>query len=312
MELRTLRYFVAVAQELNITRAAEKLNMSQPPLSIQIRQLEQELGVSLFVRGKRNLRLTEEGSLLLRRASQILDLTDKTCQELASQKEEMAGTIYLGMVEGRAPYLSAQWIRTFQAQYPLVRYSLWNGSGDEVLERLHKGLADLAVIAAPYDNEHLEGFTVGREPWVAILPKAHPLAQRKETYIPLPLLVGQPLIVPTRKSRVEAIHTWFGTIGAQPDILCEMSNYVDAVALAEQGVGISIFPQTTCTPNRLITAKVITQPPRHAEYVLVWNRGQQLSRLSQAFIHHVQAWLETQPQDPLPTGSDFGEESRLL
>ena len=194
MELRTLHYFTVVAQELNITKAAEVLNMSQPPLSTQIHQLEQELGVPLFIRGKRRLRLTEEGSLLLRRATQILDLTDMTRQELASQSKGMGGTIYLAMVEGRAPYLCAQWIAGFRAQYPLVRYSLWNGSGDEVLERLHKGLADLAIIAAPYDTEHLEGFSVGRGSPSS--PKTTLWPIRKELKFPLPSWWDSPSLYP--------------------------------------------------------------------------------------------------------------------
>ena len=164
MELRTLHYFTVVAQELNITRAAEKLSMSQPPLSNQIKTLEEELGVQLFIRGKRHLELTEEGTLLLRRAVQIQELADKTRQEISSLREGMTGIIYLSMVEGRAPFLAAQWIAGFREKFPLVRYNLWNGSSDDVLDRLRKGLADLAIIAAPYDTEHLEGFPVGREP----------------------------------------------------------------------------------------------------------------------------------------------------
>ena len=292
MELRTLRYFITVAQELNITRAAEKLNMSQPPLSNQIRGLEEELGVRLFIRGKRRLTLTDEGSLLLRRAVQLLDLADKTRQELATMKDGVSGTICLGMVEGRAPYLSARWIAGFREEFPLVRYSLWNGSSDDVLDRLHKGLADLAVIAAPYDTEHLEGFSVGREPWVAVISRNHPLARQPGDQLPLSALVGQPLIVPSRKSRIEAIRDWFGEIGAEPDILCEMSHYVDAVALAEQNVGVSIFPQTAYTPNDLVVSKVITQPARQAEYVLVWSKEQRPSGLVQAFIDYVQDFLE--------------------
>lgn len=292
MELRTLRYFITVAQELNITRAAEKLNMSQPPLSNQIRGLEEELGVRLFIRGKRRLTLTDEGSLLLRRAVQLLELADKTRQELTTMKDGVSGTICLGMVEGRAPYLSARWIAGFREEFPQVRYSLWNGSSDDVLDRLHKGLADLAVIAAPYDTEHLKGFSVGREPWVAVISRNHPLARQPGDQLPLSALVGQPLIVPSRKFRIEAIRDWFGQIGAEPDILCEMSNYVDAVALAEQNVGVSIFPQTTYTPNDLVVSKVITPPARQAEYVLVWSKEQRPSGLVQTFIDYVQDFLE--------------------
>lgn len=288
MELRTLHYFTVVAQELNITRAAEKLNMSQPPLSNQIKALEEELGVQLFIRGKRRLELTEEGGLLLRRAVQIQELADKTRQEIASLREGMTGVIYLSMVEGRAPFLAARWIAGFREEFPLVRYNLWNGSSDDVLDRLHKGLADLAVIAAPYDTEHLEGFSVGREPWIAMLHPDHPLAQPIGDTIPLSSLVGEPLIVPSRKSRVDAIRRWFGEVGAEPHILCEMSNYMDAAALTSQGVGISIFPQTVDVSNGLVVSKVVIQPSRQVEYILVWNRGQPPSGLTREFIHFVQ------------------------
>lgn len=288
MELRTLHYFTVVAQELNITRAAEKLNMSQPPLSNQIKALEEELGVQLFIRGKRRLELTEEGGLLLRRAVQIQELADKTRQEIASLREGMTGVIYLSMVEGRAPFLAARWIAGFREEFPLVRYNLWNGSSDDVLDRLHKGLADLAVIAAPYDTEHLEGFPVGREPWIAMLHPDHPLAQTVGDTIPLSSLAGEPLIVPSRKSRVDAIRRWFGEVGAEPHILCEMSNYMDAAALTSQGVGISIFPQTVDVSNGLVVSKVVIQPSRQVEYILVWNRGQPPSGLTREFIHFVQ------------------------
>ena len=291
MELRTLHYFTVVARELNITRAAEKLNMSQPPLSNQIKALEGELGVQLFIRSKRHLELTEEGALLLRRAVQMQELADKTRQEIASLREGMTGTVYLSMVEGRAPFLAAQWIAGFREEFPLVRYNLWNGSSDDVLDRLRKGLADLAVIAAPYDSEHLEGFPVGREPWAAMLHPDHPLAKEPGD-IPLSSLVGEPLIVPSRKSRVEAIRRWFGEIGAEPQILCEMSNYMDAVALTSQGVGVSIFPQTVGVSNGLVVSKAVTRPARQAEYILVWNKGQAPTGLTREFIHYVQDCLE--------------------
>ena len=292
MELRTLHYFTVVAQELNITRAAEKLNMSQPPLSNQIKALEEELGVQLFIRGKRHLELTEEGGLLLRRAVQIQELADKTRQEIASLREGMTGVIYLSMVEGRAPFLAARWIAGFREEFPLVRYNLWNGSSDDVLDRLHKGLADLAVIAAPYDTEHLEGFPVGREPWIAMLHPDHPLAQPIGDTIPLSSLVGEPLIVPSRKSRVDAIRRWFGEVGAEPHILCEMSNYMDAAALTSQGVGISIFPQTVDVSNGLVVSKVVTRPSRQVEYILVWNKGHAPSGLTREFIRYVRDYLE--------------------
>jgi len=297
MDLRTLRYFVVTAEELNITHAAERLSISQPPLSNQIKALEEELGVVLFIRGKRRLKLTEAGALLYRRAVQLLELAERTRQEIGSM-EGLSGTLNFGLVEGRAPFLLARWIAGFQEEFPNVRYCLWNGSGDDVLDRVYHGLADLAVVAAPYDTEHLEGFPVGREPWVAILSRSNPLAQEPGEFLPLKKLVGQPLIVPSRASRINAIIRWFEEIGAEPTILCEMSNYLDAEALAEQDVGVCIFPQTTYTPNNLLVKKVITQSERQVEYALVWNKRQHNSELVTEFINYVRDCLDEETRAP--------------
>lgn len=291
MDLRSLRYFVTVAEELNITRAAERLNISQPPLSNQIKSLEEELGAQLFIRGKRRLKLTEAGSLLYRRAVQLLELADRTRQEIGSM-DGLSGCINVSLVEGRAPYLLSRWIAGFRGEFPQVKFRLWNGSGDEVLERLYRGLADLAVVAAPYDTEQLEGFPVGREPWVAVLPKNHPLASEPGAFIPLEKLKDEPLIVPSRQSRITAIRSWFEELDAEPNIVCELANYMDAVALAEQEVGICIYPQTTYTKNELLVKKIITQTARQVEYVLVWTKSQHNSELVQEFINFVQDSLE--------------------
>ena len=299
MDLRSLKYFTVVAQELNITRAAEKLNMSQPPLSNQLKALEEELGVTLLIRGKRHLQLTEAGNLLLRRANQMLELADKTRQELADLKDGLSGTISIGIVEGRAPFLVSRWISGFREEFPRIQYSLWNGSSDDVLDRLYRGLVDIAVIAAPYDTEHLEGFQVGREPWVAIIPAGHPLAKAEGKQVPLSSLAGEPLIVPSRKSRVDAIRKWFREIGEEPNIICEMSNYLDAVALSERGVGISIFPQTTYTPNALLVTKVITDSERQVEYVLVHSKQLLPSPLINEFLNFVHDSIEEDSRKPL-------------
>ncbi len=274
MDFRTLQYFTVVAQELNFTRAAEKLNMSQPPLSNQIKGLEEDLGVQLFIRGKRHLQLTEAGSLLLHRSNQMLALADKTRSDLAHMENGLSGTISLGMVEGRAPYIASRWIAGFSEEFPMVRYQMWNGSSDDVLE------------------EHLDSIVIGKEPWIAIIPKNHPLAVREGTTVKLAELADYPLISPRRNSRIEAIRKWFEGIGKEPNIVCEMSNYLDAVALSEQNVGISIFPQTTYTPNPHVVSKVITDPAKIVEYLLVWPRDQRPSVLVQEFISYVRDFME--------------------
>ena len=299
MDLRSLHYFTVVAEELNITRAAERLNMSQPPLSSQIKNLEEELGAQLFIRGKRHLTMTEAGALLYRRARQLLELSEQTQQEIRSM-EGLAGDLNISLVEGRGPYLLARWIAGFRAEYPQVAVHLWNGSGDEVIERVHRGLADLALVAAPYNAELLDGFSVGREPWVAMMSKDHPLAAEEGDLLPLEKLVDQPLFIPNRRSRAEALRAWFGEIGREPCIAGDLSNYIDAVALAEQNAGVCICPITTCTQHDLVVKRIITGSARQIEYALVWTRGTHLSEPAEEFINFVRDCMEAERRGTQP------------
>ena len=299
MDLRSLRYFVTVVEELNITRAAEKLNMSQPPLSNQMKGLEEELGTQLFIRGKRHLTLTEAGAVLYRRAQQLLELSEQTQEEIRSL-EGLSGKLNIGLVEGRAPYLLSRWISGFRMEFPQVSFNLWNGSGDDVLDRLHHGMADLALVAAPYNTELLDGFPVAREPWTAIMSVRHPLAQEEGDCLPLKKLAGQPLFIPSRRSRIEAVRSWFREVGEEPVIAGELSSHIDAVALAEQNVGICIFPMTTYNDSDLVVKKVIVESERQIEYVLLWNRNHQQKELAQEFVNFVQDCLEEEQKGNVP------------
>ena len=148
MELRHIRYFKAVAEEKNFTRAAEKLAIAQPPLSRQIQDLEDELGTKLFERSPHKVKLTEEGELFLQYASQILDLVNRSEEEVRIRKEGLQGTLYIASVEGCGPHLFAHWISEFQKLHPHVQYILWNGNTDDVNNRVAKGLCEVAMITA--------------------------------------------------------------------------------------------------------------------------------------------------------------------
>lgn len=287
MDLRTLRYFVTVAEELNITKAADKLSMSQPPLSFQMKALEKELETELFIRGKRHLQLTESGRLLYRHAKEILNLAEKTSSEIRSMNNGISGTISIGLVEGSAPNIAASWIAEFMKRYPGISFRIMDGNSDELIEKLRSGLVNLAVITSPCDQTLLNSFKVGQEKMHAFMSSENPLAKIPGNTICLSDLKDQPLIVPSRQAIVDMIYKWFKEIKAEPKIVCKMDNYLDVAALAGKNIGISIFPKTSYIFNPQIITKEITESERIIEYLFVWLKGKPLPSIDETFIDYV-------------------------
>ena len=219
MELRHIRYFLAVAQEGSMTKAAEKLMIAQPPLSRQIRDLEEELGTPLFVRKSRGLSLTEAGNRFMNYASRIDSLAKASAEEIREMKKGLSGTVFLGTVEGCAPRLLAEWVTAFHMKYPLVDFNIWNGSSDDVVNRVNSGLCDMGIITAPFDEEGLEGIPVHTEPWIAMIPAGHPLAKKKGPSVKIEDLAPYELIIPSRQSRKKEIEGWFAQVQKEPKII---------------------------------------------------------------------------------------------
>ena len=289
MDIRTLSYFITIAEELNITKAAEKLCMSQPPLSSQMKALEDELDTVLFIRGKRHLQLTESGKLLYRHAKEIISLVNKTSEEIRAMGKGMRGKIAIGLVEGSAPNIASSWIETFLSDYSNVEFSVVDGNSDELIAKLRSGLIDMAVITAPCDNTLLNSFKVGQEKMTAFMSKDNPLAKLPGDTIDLIELKDKPLIIPSREAMNRMITKWFKEVHAEPKIVCRMDNYLDVAALAGRNIGISIFPKTSYILNQQIVAKEIINPERYVEYLFVWLKNKPLSLLDEAFIDHVKA-----------------------
>ena len=290
MDIRTLSYFVTVAEELNITRAATKLCISQPPLSAQIHALEKELNTTLFIRGKRYLQLTESGKLLYRHAKEILLLANKAKNDVKALNNGMSGTIYIGLVEGSAPNIAAKWIETFYNKNKNVHFNISDGNSDELIRKLRSGLINLAVITAPCDNTLLNSFSVGSERMTAFMSVNNPLASLPGNTIDLSLLKDQALIVPSRDSVNIMINKWFKEIGAKPNIICKMDNYLDVAALSGHNIGISLFPKTSYISNKDIIVKEVVNPERNIEYLFVWLKGKPLSLIDEAVIDHVKTY----------------------
>ncbi|HOO27157.1 MAG TPA: LysR family transcriptional regulator substrate-binding protein, partial [Lachnospiraceae bacterium] len=173
--------------------------------------------------------------------------------------------------------------------YPRVKYSIWNGNSDDVIDRLMNGLCDLAVIMEPYNAEGLNALSVYKEPWVAVIPAKHPLAKQKGTTVALQSLAFEELILPSRKSRVAEILSWFDNMEASPVIRCEMAHMMNVYNLTQRNVGIAIFPASISEipVNDNFVIKEITEPSFTASYVLVWNKAHTLSPLAERFMHMV-------------------------
>ena len=287
MDIKTLRYFVVVAEELNITKASKILMMSQPPLSNQIKHLEEELNTTLCIRGKRHLGLTEEGKYLYQKAKDIIYLNDKTTNEILLMNKGLSGTISIGLVEGMAPDIAAEWISDFLIKNPNVRFRILDGNSDDLIEKMRAGLISLAVITSPYDQILLNSFKVGEEKIVALINKDHPLAKLENNIIKIEDLKDEKIIVPSRKVHVDTIRKWFKKIHIDPNIVCEMDNYLDAAAMANRGVGISIFPKTGYITNNNLCLKEIEGNDKKIDYLFVWRKGHQLSTLEENFIDSI-------------------------
>ena len=288
MELRHIRYFLAVAQEKNFTRAAEKLCIAQPPLSRQMKDLEEELGAELFIRKARGLQLTEAGKHFYEYATQILDLTEKSTAEIKNLEKGLQGTLYVASVEGCAPSLVSKWIAGFHELYPNVQFSIWNGNSDDVLARVQNGLDDIGIIVAPYNPEGFKGLVVAKEPWVAMIPPGHPLIKETKDVVPLKKLAPYDLVVPSRASRVSEIEEWFKGINEKPRIIGRMAHVLNAYELALSNVGITIYPAAAGKyAHSDIGIRKIVEPEITASYVMIHSADRQLSVVASEFWDYV-------------------------
>ena len=199
MELRVLEYYLMVAREENITKAAELLHITQPTLYRQLAQMEEELGVRLFTRGKHSITLTEDGMLLKRRAQEIVDLADKTRRDLKHAEQDLIGKISIGSGEIKSMRVLADWIAKFHCQHPKVTFDIYSGTADEIKEQLEKGLMDSGLLAEPVDVAKYMFIRLPEKVrWGVIVRKDSPIAEKE--YVTAKNLADIPLLVSKRSS----------------------------------------------------------------------------------------------------------------
>ena len=299
MELRHIRYFMAVAEEMSFTKAAEKLSIAQPPLSRQIKDLEEELGAKLFDRGPHSMSLTDEGMVFKQYAARILELEGRSKDDISGMSQELHGRIYIATVEGYGPHLLAQWIAGFHREHPQVQFDLWTGTTDEISNRLRKGLCDLAIVMEPFSDPTVIAEKVHTEPWAAIIPKDDPLAKKKGNRIKPEELSDRELIIPSRASRSDEFRKWMPDPEKPLRVVCRVAHLINVRELARAGVGIVIFPLAKGVINEDdgIIVKEIDHPDARASYLLIRSGERPLSLAAGEFLDHIENTVGKREKD---------------
>lgn len=283
MELRQLRYFLAIAEERQITAAAQRLHIAQPPLSYQLRQLEEELGVTLVKRGPRYITLTGAGELLRKKAEQILSLSDSAENEVSNYGKGMRGTLSIGTISSSGGILPDSRTLQFAKQYPGIRFEIHEGNTYTVLEMLEKGVAELGIVRTPFQHKMLNYRYTPQEPMMAVMTRDN-LYGKEEKRIKLTELAKAPIILYRRFDFL--VGEAFAKAGVEPFIFCRNDDARTTVQWARAGLGVGLVPKSALLVSE--TDNLVTKEIDCRELVtkmaVIWMKNRYLSVLGDKFI----------------------------
>ena len=290
MEIRVLRYFLEVAREGNITRSAAYLHISQPTLSRQLKELEEELGKKLFVRSNYSVKLTEEGMLLRKRAEDILDMVDKTTEEFKALDEINGGDIRIGCAESDGIKYVARAAKKLHRRYPNIRYHIYSSGTEAVNERLDRGLLDFAVIVQEVDLSRYNYLRLPvQDAWGVLMRKDDPLAQRET--IQAGDLRNLPLIC-SRQALEEEMVKWFGDVLEKLNIVATSDLMYNASILTREGLGYTIGFQNlvdTGADSELCVRPL--EPPLASPMYLIWKKYQVFTPVASLLLEELKGQI---------------------
>lgn len=293
MDLKSLRYFLAIAEEGSISAAAESLNLSQPNISRQMTLLEKELGAKLFERGSRRIVLTEEGTLLRRRAVEILQLADTAVTEIGSAGKDVIGTVRIGCGETDAMRVVARAIRRFSETHPMVRFELHSGNAEDVSDLLERGLVDFGVLIEPTDKTRYDYLSFPTDiRWGALVRRDDPLARM---YGASPSdISGRRVIVSRQNMAANGISGWMGPDFPEPDVVATYNLLFNASLLVSEGVGIALCLEgivNTSGDSDLVF--VPFEPELRVGMSLVWKKNSVQGRAQRLFLDGLREFFGT-------------------
>ena len=290
MELRLLRYFLTVAKEQSFTKAAEQLHITQPTLSRQMAAFEEELGITLFVRNGKKISLTEEGILLKRRALEILDLEERTLEDLQGKEDVVEGSITIGCGEFAAVETLAQICKVYKEKYPLVQIALHTATADTVYGMMNKGLVDIGLFLEPVDTAGLDYIRItNSDHWCVGMRPEDPLARKK--FIKKEDLIGKPLILPERIGVQSELANWFGKDFSKLHISFTSNLGTNAGVMAANGLGypVSIEGAAKYWREDILVQRRI-YPEITTSTVIAWRRNIPYSQAVSKMIEEIHAF----------------------
>lgn len=293
MEIRVLRYFLEIARAGNMSRAAETLHVSQPTLSKQMKDLEQELGRKLFRRGSTSLSLTDEGMLLRKRAEDILDMVDKTEDEFKALDDITGGDVQIGCAESYQIKYLAKTIQIFKKKYPLFRYHLTSGNTEQVVERLDRGLIDFAVIAEPPNLSKYNYLEVpGTDRWGLVMKREDPLAKKES--ICIDDLMGLPLICSAQGMKFD-ISRWCGEKADTLNLSGTVNLAYNGSVFVKEGLGyLLMFDHLVDTsPGSGLCFRPL-EPPLETKIYVIRKKYQVFSPIAQLLLDELKVQLHVQ------------------
>lgn len=287
MELRVLQYFLAVAREQSISGAAEYLHLSQPTLSRQLKDLEEEFGKQLFIRGNRKITLTEEGMILRKRAEEIIDLVKKTEQEITLNDEVVVGAIYIGAGETDAIRLLARSARQLQQEHPGIRIHISSGDSTDVTEKLDKGLIDFGILFDPKDLSRYNYLKIPQKDiWGVLMRRDAPLAKKEA--ICAEDLWDKPLILSRQHRKGSFLSLWLNRNEIDLNIVATYSLLYNGSILVDEGIGYALtLDKIINTKGSDLCFRPLT-PLLEASLYLVWKKYQVFTKAAELFLEHIQ------------------------
>ena len=287
MEIRVLEYFLTIAKEGNITRAAQKLHITQPTLSRQLSELERELKTQLFIRGKRSIVLTESGLLLMQRATELLKLVAKTERDLLESQGELVGTITIGCVESTASKLLVQWIKSFRESHTNVVFDIVSGTGDDLREKLDRGMIDLAILLEPIETAKYDSYRLNAyERWGVLLPIDHKLSNLNQ--ISIDQLKTIPLVVSSRSIVQDELKRWLGVGQEELNIVARQSLITNTLLLLKENIAYPISIEGALTIRNDSQIRFIPlYPERLTGHVLAWKKNQLMNPITRLFLQYI-------------------------